>query len=149
MAEGLAGAGQEEIEELDAELRATIQAAGGVVCRPGPAGLTEVALVHRPAYGDWTFPKGKLDGDETSEEAAVREVAEETGFSCELVRPLGETSYVDRRGRDKTVSYWLMRPTGGRFVPGDEVDELRWLTVAEALEMLTYEHDRHLVSELA
>ena len=62
-----------------------VKAAGGVVCRKGSSGETEIAVVHRPAYDDWTLPKGKVDPDETPEECALREVKEEIGFRCELV----------------------------------------------------------------
>ncbi len=126
----------------------TVRAAGGIVCRPGPAGLVEVAVVHRPAYDDWSFPKGKLDPGESLEVAAVREVAEETGFDCELLGPIGCTEYTDRRGRSKTVCYWRMRPAGGRFTPGSEVDQLRWLTVEEALPLLSYDRDRAILLQL-
>jgi 8-oxo-dGTP diphosphatase len=122
-------------------------AAGGIVCRPGPGGLPEVAIVHRPLQDDWTFPKGKLEDGETEEEAALREVREETGLRCAIARPAGRTGYLDRRGRDKTVRYWVMRPLDGRFVPGDEVDDMRWLTVEEALTTLSYPVDRELLTE--
>jgi 8-oxo-dGTP diphosphatase len=122
-----------------------IKAAGGLVCRPGPAGLVEIALVHRPRYDDWAFPKGKLDQDETLEEAGLREVEEETGLSCRLLRPVACTEYRDGKGRDKVVFYWVMKPVGGRFEPNEEVDELRWLTVGESLELLSYERDRALL----
>lgn len=122
-----------------------IKAAGGLVCRPGPAGLVEIALVHRPRYDDWAFPKGKLDQGETLEEASLREVEEETGLSCRLLRPVACTEYLDGKGRDKVVFYWVMRPVGGRFEPNEEVDELRWLTVEESLELLSYERDRALL----
>jgi len=123
----------------------TVRAAGGIVCRPGPAGITEVALIHRPVQDDWTLPKGKLDPGETAEQAALREVEEETGLRCETVRPAGCTAYVDRRGRDKIVCYWLMRPLAGRFAPNGEVDLLRWLTVDEARTKLSYPVDRALL----
>lgn len=128
---------------------ATVQAAGGVVYRPGPADLIEVALIHRPAYDDWSLPKGKVYPGEAVEAAALREVKEETGFTCCLVRPMGCTAYMDRRGRDKTVCYWVMEPLEGRFQPTDEVDQLLWLTVDEALGMLTYDRDRQLLSAQA
>lgn len=124
-----------------------VRAAGGVICRTG-RGSSRVAVVHRPGYDDWTFPKGKLDGDETLEAAALREVEEETGFRCRLVRPLGCTSYVDRRGRDKVACYWIMEPVGGRFRTSVEVDELRWLPIDEALDTLTYSRDRALLRAL-
>ncbi|MDQ6918630.1 MAG: NUDIX hydrolase [Candidatus Dormibacteraeota bacterium] len=134
---------------IDVDDARTVKAAGGLVCRPGPAGLTEVAVVHRPAYDDWSFPKGKLERGETPEAAAVREVAEETGLECNLLEPFGCTQYVDRRGAAKTVCYWIMEPTGGRFKPGVEVDELRWLTASEALDLLSYARDREVLKRLA
>jgi 8-oxo-dGTP diphosphatase len=103
-----------------------------------------IAVIHRPKYGDWTLPKGKLEADEAWEQAALREVKEETGYECELVRELDSVRYRDRKGRSKLVRYWLMAPRGGSFEPNDEVDELRWLTPAQADEILSYEHDRRL-----
>ena len=123
-----------------------IRAAGGIVWRPGPAGLPEVAVIHRPDQDDWTLPKGKLVEGESAEEGALREVWEETGLRTQIERPAGCTAYVDRRGRDKIVCYWLMRPLNGRFQPGREVDQLRWLTVDEALGLLSYPVDRALLS---
>jgi 8-oxo-dGTP diphosphatase len=104
-----------------------------------------VLLVHRPKYGDWTLPKGKLDPGEAFEDAALREVEEETGLRCELGEELGSTTYHDRHGRPKLVRYWEMTPVGGEFEPNDEVDEVRWATPEEARELLTYERDREVV----
>ena len=120
-----------------------VAAAGGVVIREG-----EVAVVHRPKYDDWSLPKGKLDPGESWEEAALREVEEETGLRCELVRELQPARYRDRKGRDTLVRWWLMRVVEGEFIPNDEVDELRWLGRDEALEILDSEHDRDLVRTL-
>ncbi|HEX6548440.1 MAG TPA: NUDIX hydrolase [Candidatus Dormibacteraeota bacterium] len=125
-----------------------VKAGGGVVIRPGPAGMPEIVVVHRPGYDDWTLPKGKLqDESESGEKAALREVEEETGFRCRLGDPVGTTRYIDHKGRDKIARYWEMRRIAGRFRPNDEVDQLRWLTVAEALELLSYEHDRELLRQ--
>jgi len=121
-----------------------IEAAGGVVVRDGL-----VALIHRPRYDDWTLPKGKLDPGEDFEEAALREVEEETGLRCRLARELATTRYTDNKGRPKVVRWWLMEQESGEFVPNDEVDELRWAEPAEALALLTYERDRELLLELA
>ena len=122
-----------------------IRAAGGVVYRSDPSGETELAIIHRPQYDDWTLPKGKVEPDETPEDCALREVREETGFRAEIQRPLGCTAYVDRRGRDKVACYWLMEVKGGRFKPGVEVDKLVWLSVPDAIKRLTYPRDRKLL----
>jgi 8-oxo-dGTP diphosphatase len=122
-----------------------IRAAGGVVCRNNKSGETEIAVIHRPAYDDWTLPKGKVEPDESAEDCALREVREETGLKCELRRPLGCTAYVDRRGRDKVACYWVMEVKGGRFRPGIEVDKLLWLSVEDAIKRLSYGRDKTLL----
>ena len=125
-----------------------IEAAGGVVMRKGPE-ETEIAVVHRPRYDDWSFPKGKLDPGETFEEAALREVREETGLTCRLGPELAFAHYEDNKGRPKLVRYWLMAVIDDPgFEPNDEVDELRWLAPADARELLTYERDRELLRSL-
>jgi len=123
---------------------AEVKASGGVVRRREDDGL-KVALVHRPRYDDWSFPKGKLDKGESWEDAALREVEEEIGVRCRLGAELPPTSYTDPKGRAKVVRYWLMEPVEGEFVPSDEVDEMRWVSPAEADALLSYEHDRELL----
>ena len=117
-----------------------VKAAGGVVVRDG-----RVLLVHRSRYDDWTLPKGKLDPGESFEDAALREVEEETGLRCSLGRELPSTEYeVD--GRAKVVRYWLMAPVAEpAFVPNDETDEVRWVTRDEALALLSYDRDRDVL----
>jgi 8-oxo-dGTP pyrophosphatase MutT (NUDIX family) len=127
----------------------TVRAAGGIVHRTRDDGGEEVAVIHRPKYGDWTLPKGKLDPGESDEDGALREVKEETGLRCAIESRAGSVSYRDRHGRPKTVVYFVMRPVGGEFALNDEVDELRWLTLDEARELLDYAHDRRLVSRIA
>lgn len=124
-----------------------VRAAGGVVVRAGPT-EREVLVVHRGRYGDWTFPKGKAEGDESDEECALREVEEETGLRCELGRELPRTEYLDARRRPKRVRYWEMRVVGGRLAFLHEVDEARWLSVAEAGRLLTYERDLAVLAAL-
>jgi 8-oxo-dGTP diphosphatase len=125
-----------------------VRAAGGLLLRPGSGGALEVALVHRPKYDDWSFPKGKLVAGETFEEAALREVEEETGYRARLDREIPGTRYRDAVGRPKVVRYWTMTPVDGAFRPNSEVDELRWVRVDEAARALSYDHDRSLLRAL-
>jgi len=120
-----------------------VEAAGGVVLREG-----KVLLVHRPRYDDWTLPKGKLDSGEGFEEAALREVEEETGLRCTLVRELSSTEYRDNKDRPKVVRYWLMDVEGGEFAPNEEVDVVRWMAPEDALAELSYERDRDVLAAL-
>jgi 8-oxo-dGTP diphosphatase len=122
-----------------------VRAGGGVVLRSGPGGGHEVLLVHRPKYDDWSLPKGKLLDGETDEDAALREVEEETGLACELGPELPSTSYFDRSRRPKVVRYWLMQHRSGSFSPHDEIDEIRWLPPEQAVELLSYDRDRAVV----
>ena len=124
-----------------------VRAAGGLPVRKGAAGV-EVLVVHRPHYGDWTFPKGKCEPGERDEDCAIREVAEETGLTCALGRELPSTSYADQRGRAKTVRYWLMEVVAGELAFDNEVDGARWVTPAEAAGLLTYERDVGLLDSV-
>ncbi|MGH3135711.1 MAG: NUDIX hydrolase [Gaiellaceae bacterium] len=125
-----------------------VRASGGLVCGTRDDGTVEVVLVHRPAYDDWTFPKGKLEHDETEAEAALREVEEETGLRCRLDREVGTTRYHDSRGRSKTVRYWQMTAIGGALTAANEVDDARWVSLEEAPELLTYPRDLELLARL-
>ena len=127
--------------------RKRIEAAGGLLVRDGAEG-PELALVHRPRYDDWSLPKGKLEPGESFEQAARREIEEETGFTCELGPELESSSYRDHKGRPKLVRWFRMTPGGGSFAANDEVDELRWLNPAQAMAMVHYDHDRRLIATL-
>jgi 8-oxo-dGTP diphosphatase len=132
--------------DLESNENPQVRAAGGVLLRGVDDGV-QVAVIHRPKYEDWSLPKGKLDPGEDFEQAAVREVEEETGMRAELQSELGSVSYRDRKGRTKLVRYWLMRRLEGEFAPGSEVDELRWVDPDAAAELLSYEHDGELVRQ--
>lgn len=121
-----------------------IRAAGGIVYRHNAAGRTEIACIYREARGDWTFPKGKLDEGESFEEAALREVVEETGMHCRIERFVGTTNYTHRKGKPKIVAYYLMSILKGEFAPNEEVDELVWLDLSEVRAHLTWDRDQEL-----
>ncbi len=122
-----------------------VRAAGAVVLRKG-----RVLLVHRPAYNDWAFPKGKLDRGELAPAAAVREVEEETGVRVRLGVPLARQSYPNGP-RTKVVDYWVGRVVGDHDVSGylvnSEIDEVAWVKVDKAAKRLTYERDRATLTE--
>jgi 8-oxo-(d)GTP phosphatase len=124
-----------------------VRAAGGIILR-GEGSDRSVALVHRPRYDDWSFPKGKLDQGEDETSAALREVEEETGLRVELGPSLGTVTYQDPRGRPKVVRYFQMYADGGAFRPNREVDELRWVPVEQAGCVLSYAHDRELLRRI-
>jgi 8-oxo-dGTP diphosphatase len=127
--------------DADADI---VRAAGAVLVRGGL-----VAVVHRPRYDDWTLPKGKHEPGEDDRQAALREVLEETGHRGLIERDLGTVEYtVERHGlvRPKLVRYYVMRAGSGRFTPHAEVDELRWLTRPQAMELLSYARDRDVLS---
>ncbi|MCW2568681.1 MAG: hydrolase [Mycobacterium sp.] len=125
----------------------TVRAAGGVLWRAGE-GATEVALVHRSRYDDWSLPKGKLERGEHPLTGACREVLEETGIRPVVGRRLPSTRYnvmLDGALAGKLVDYWSMRAEQGDFVPNDEVDELKWTPPEDALDAVTYRHDRKVL----
>jgi 8-oxo-dGTP pyrophosphatase MutT (NUDIX family)/phosphohistidine phosphatase SixA len=116
--------------------RVDIRAAGAVLWRDNG----DIALVHRPRYDDWSFPKGKLDHGETMPFAAVREVGEETGLTAHLGPMLGDVRYAVPEG-NKVVRYWSARAAEGAFTPNAETDQLRWVSPTDAAETLSYGHD--------
>lgn len=125
-----------------------VRGAGGIVLREVGTGRYEVALIHRPGRDDWSLPKGKQDQGESLEECARREVLEETGHRCRLLSFVGFTEYRDRRGRPKVIGYWLMEALGGQLMPTEEVDDLQWVELGLAAQVLTYGRDRELLAAL-
>jgi 8-oxo-(d)GTP phosphatase len=132
--------------------KVAVRAAGAVVWRPGRRG-PEIALIHRPRYGDWSFPKGKLDPGEGWVVAAVREVFEETGFPVILGRRLPTQLYDVSLGgprRMKKVKYWAAQAAADvEFQPNEEVDRLEWLSIPQALRRLTRSTDADLLESFA
>lgn len=125
-----------------------VWAAGAVLWRPGPGESVEVAIIHRPRYDDWSLPKGKMDPGETEPVTAVRELFEETGHRARLGRRLQKVSYPVEQGV-KRVRYWAARSLGGEFTAGREVDDLIWLSTADAVGKVSYPHDRKVLRRFA
>jgi len=125
-----------------------IQAAGGLLWRKSDAGK-QIALIHRPRYNDWALPKGKLEKGEEWETAALREIEEETGCKAQLGSFAGAVSY-QVGDRPKVVLFWNMVPIGDcKFVPSEEVDQLIWVSVEKALEILQYPSDKNILRSAA
>lgn len=124
-----------------------IKASGGLLWRKTPDGL-KIAVIHRHRYGnDWTLPKGKLNRGESWQEAALREVKEETGWEASILSFAGAIAYQIERG-DKIVRYWNMTTTSGRQqseFDRSEVAKVDWLSPDEAIQRLSYPLDRGLV----
>jgi 8-oxo-dGTP diphosphatase len=138
-----------EISPGAAPVTKAVLAAGAVLWRRnGGSATPEVAIIHRPRYDDWSLPKGKVDPGETEPVTAVREVKEETGYSSHLGRRLVAVSYPVEQGMKK-VQYWAAATVGGEFIPNGEVDELKWLPVADAMKQLRYPHDRKVLRRFA
>lgn len=114
-------------------------AAGALMWRGDPAD-PEVAVIHRPGYDDWSLPKGKLDPGENLPGTAAREILEETGYTVRLGKLLGSVSYPVAR-RTKLVWYWTAEVIHGEFEANSEVDEMRWVSLDEAEELLSYDLD--------
>jgi 8-oxo-dGTP pyrophosphatase MutT (NUDIX family) len=114
--------------------------------------VLQTAVVHRPKYDDWSLPKGKPEEGEHLLQTAYREVLEETGLDVVLGRRSVRTRYEvrvpDGGMAAKEVDYWTAQWAGGEFRANDEVDELRWLPVAEAAALCTHDHDRAVLADL-
>ncbi|QDR78732.1 NUDIX hydrolase [Corynebacterium sanguinis] len=150
----LTGRHQEIPRHPEREFDKTTLAAGAVLWRgtlpePGEGSTldgVEVACIHRPHYDDWSLAKGKVDPGESLVATAVREIKEETGYDIRLGKLLGKTIY-PVKNTTKVVYYWTGEVTGGEFTPNSEVDEIRWLPLDEAKELLTYDLDRQVLQK--
>ncbi|AWB82036.1 NTP pyrophosphohydrolase [Corynebacterium yudongzhengii] len=123
-------------------------AAGAVLWRGDPSDVSslEVAIIHRPHYDDWSLAKGKVDPGESLPVTAVREIAEETGYEVRLGKLIGKVRY-PVMDRTKVVYYWTGEVLGGEFTPNDEVDEIRWVSFDEAMQLLSYAVDTQVLAK--
>jgi 8-oxo-dGTP pyrophosphatase MutT (NUDIX family) len=134
---------------------ATATSAGGIVVR-SIAGVPHLVAGRRRRERDgssWTLPKGTPNPAETLEETALREVAEETGLDVRIVAPIDRIEYEFVQGGakiHKTVHFWLMEPVGGDLARHDhEFAEVRWVALADAPGLLTFQTERALVERAA
>lgn len=126
-----------------AEYRRATLAAGAVLWR-GDASDPEVAVIHRPHYDDWSLAKGKVDPGEALPTTAAREISEETGLEVRLGKLIGKVTY-PVMDRTKVVYYWTGKVEGGEFTPNDEVDEIRWMSIDEACDLVSYDLDAQVL----
>jgi len=121
-----------------------ISAAGAVVWRKHKDNFTEVAIIHRPKYDDWSFPKGKIEVGESLIACAHREVLEETNLQTEFGPHLGQVEYFTPDGLKK-VTYWSAKVIGEKpFRINSEVDQLKWIPITKVIEVLTNETDKEI-----
>jgi len=124
----------------------TIQAAGAVVWR-NQNGQTEIAIIHRPKYDDWSFPKGKAEIGESLIACAHREVLEETNIQTEFGAFLGDVEYLTPDGK-KRVSFWAAKAINQiDFNPNSEVDQLSWVNVKKVKELLALDTDKKILAQ--
>lgn len=144
----LTGRHQEIPRKPDEEFKKTTLAAGAVLWRGDLDDLDsiEVACIHRPRYDDWSLAKGKVDPGESLVVTAIREIKEETGYDIRLGKLIGKTVY-PIKGSTKVVYYWTGEVIGGEFEPNEEVDEIRWLPINEAKEIMSYDLDRQVLAK--
>ncbi len=112
-------------------------------------GTSKVALIATRGRTRWGLPKGAVSQGETSEQAALREVLEETGLKAEIVKPLDTIEYFFRAGDTlirKRVDFYLMRYIGGTLTPQlSEVDDVEWVELSEAISRASFESERKLL----
>jgi 8-oxo-dGTP diphosphatase len=118
-----------------------------LVWRRTPSRELEVLLVHRPRYDDWSLPKGKAHRGESDRDTALREVEEETGLRCRLGEKLATIRYRTDRGEHKTVRWWAMTIAADiGFMPNEEVDELRWVSLDQFKLLGSFSSDRQVLA---
>jgi len=124
-----------------------IKAAGGIIERTID-GKAEIVVIHRTRYGDeWSLPKGKVQESEDWEQAALREVKEETGFGCDITGFADGITYM-ANNVPKVVLFWKMKIKEGEFTPNEEVDQVLWLSPELAMEKVAYKEEADLLKQI-
>jgi 8-oxo-dGTP pyrophosphatase MutT (NUDIX family) len=128
-----------------------VSAGGFVISKSDPNLVALMARFNRGGKLEWCIPKGHLENDETSEQAAIREVFEETGLEAQVIASLGEVNYQfiqDGAKISKTVHVYLMQQTGGQLSfehdPHKEASELEWVQVSELLARLSHGNEKRI-----
>jgi 8-oxo-(d)GTP phosphatase len=127
--------------------------AAGALCWREVDGQLLLAIIHRKRYGDWSWPKGKVDPGESLPQAAVREIREETGLKVKLGVHLGTQNYMLQNGAAKEVHYWAAKVSDkalaeSTFKPDEEVERIEWKTPKEIDDLLSYEQDKEFLVKL-
>ena len=124
---------------------------GGIVFKDDQVLLVENSRMKNPEEKWWGFPKGHLEEGENNEEAAIREVEEETGVKSEIIEKIGQSKYVLTKNNEKifkVVTIFMMKYISGELTPQiAEVSNVIWLPYEEALKKLTYPGDKDLLKK--
>lgn len=115
-----------------------IEKAGGIITRTSEHGEREIYVIHRPRYNDWSLPKGHIDLGETTAEAALREVEEETGFRCSVVRALPNYIYQLPNDEQVVVHFFELSVVTNTGKTDDEADRGEWMNILDACERISY-----------
>lgn len=131
-----------------------VSAGGFVISKSDPKLVALMARFNRGGKLEWCIPKGHLEQNETNEQAALREVFEETGLEAEIIAQLGEVSYQfiqDGAKISKTVYVYLMQQTGGELSfdndPHKEASELEWVQVSQLLDRLSHGNEKRIAKK--
>jgi 8-oxo-dGTP pyrophosphatase MutT (NUDIX family) len=131
-----------------------VSAGGFVISKSDPKLVALMARFNRGGKLEWCIPKGHLEQNETSEQAALREVFEETGLEAEIIEHLGEVNYQfiqDGSKISKTVHVYLMKQTGGSLSfendPHKEASELEWVQASELLARLSHGNEKRIAAK--
>jgi 8-oxo-dGTP pyrophosphatase MutT (NUDIX family) len=131
-----------------------VSAGGFVISKSDPKLVALMARFNRGGKLEWCIPKGHLEQNETSEQAALREVFEETGLEAEIIEHLGEVNYQfiqDGSKISKTVHVYLMQQTGGDLSfendPHKEASELEWVQASELLARLSHGNEKRIAAK--